>query len=1086
MSFTGDEAIIMTLSLTKTSSIIWRRLARFLTSRSTTTRTLIVILRLALISAIIVGLMAPARTRSQQKVGCAELNPSCPLRAKVDMAFIIDRSGSMANRIDDETEGPGRGQAYNIELEGVRRAVLDPTVIPPDGSIAVAVVVFPLPPPGLTSFPVLFKEIDTAADAQSFADEVEKLKCVAVCDPVSTYPCPSGATLYSPAITAADELLNQIHRPGARRVLLMSTDGKPNDLDMAKAAAAQARDNAARAGIVSEFDVILTGLSTSELEASKANVNAIVFPAPPSDLPGAVYVIDRGVCNDRCAPPDCGDFDRQVGEFAEFTRKVLRSDVSPLNLVVTTEEDTPPDTPLSGNRRSLRQAIEQANCNGGSATIAFDASLKNKTIRPTIPLPALRAPDIIIDGCDGPNCATSVTIAGPPDTTKGEQHNDGLLIRSNHDVVRGLKIINFTRAGIAIDPVCQFDIVGHNRVEGNTLVNNTLAGVLVLDPRPIRSASAIQPVAVLGEHNIANTISRNDISGSATLIDLGGDGPTPNDPGDADQGPNTLLNFPDTLNVVATGGTLTVSGQVNGPTADGATVEVFAVRSYRVVSGNLVIDAVTFLTSTVARANGSFNKTGVPASPSYGLFTATVTDGDGNTSELMFETSATKPARPLAMLASPINFGDVPGNSPSPPQPVQIVNTGNAPLYVAGCALAKCNSADRDDTARFTISNCPTSPINPGERATINVTFTPNACGPARACLVLQTNDPYIPQPSSQLTGNGIGFPQAKITIEGGGTALKFEAIEASGKSRKLRKRPTHDFTIENIGCSQLNLTFLSILRTGGHVACGPDDSKLYSVTFFSPGATETAIGPNTTISIPQGGKLTFRVRFNPVIPPVTDASSDCDPSRDNVELSAATVLPATIESVLAFSHNGSGDKTVNLTGHVTTQVQLINANPEEPRKPPLVTLTKSGDILEVTIFIFDPNLDVNKAHYEFFDSAGRPVNVDNRDTDIALAIKQRVPPLVTGQSFTVIQRFSNANQHPEVARVSVTVTDGEITTDPVMSGPIGSLTGTTSIPALRSPQSSVLLMPIVKLSSSASSRAPGEPRTSAPREKRR
>ncbi|HXU36122.1 MAG TPA: choice-of-anchor D domain-containing protein [Blastocatellia bacterium] len=1075
----------MTLSLTKTPSIIWRRPARFPTSRSTTTRTPIGILLLALVSAIFAGLMVPAPTRSQQQAGCTESNPACPpARAKVDLAFIIDRSGSMANSIDDVTEGPGRGQAYNIELEGVRSALLDPTVIPRDGSIAVTVVLFPVFFPG-TSFGAAvmpFKEIDTAADAQSLADLVEKLKCAAVCDPVSTAPCPSGATFYEPAITDADDLLNQNHRTGARRVLLMSTDGKPSDLEMAKSAAAQARDKAARDGIVSELDVILTGVSTSELEASKANVNSIVFPAPPSDLPGAVFVIDRGVCNDRCAPPECGDFDRQVGEFAEFTRKVLRSDVSPLNLVVTTEEDTQPDTPLSGNRRSLRQAIEQANCNGGSVKITFDASVKNKTFRPFIPLPALRAPDIIIDGCDGPNCATSVTIAGPTDTARGEQHNDGLLIRSNHDVVRGLKIINFRRAGIAIDPVCQFDIVGHNRVEGNTLENNTLAGVLVLDPRPILSASAIQSVAVLGEHNIANTISRNDISGSATLIDLGGDGPTPNDPGDADQGPNTLLNFPDTLNVVATGGTLAISGQVNGPTADGAIVEVFAVKSYRVVSGNLVIDAVTFLTSAVAEANGSFNKTGVLASPSYALYTATVTDGDGNTSELMFETSATKPARPVAMLASPINFGDVPGNSPSPPQPVQIVNTGNAPLRVTSCAIAKCNGLG-DDTFPFTVTNCPTAPINPGERATINVTFTPNACGPAADCLVLQTNDPYNPQPVSQLAGNGIGFPQAKITIEGGGTALEFEAIEATGKSRKLHKRPSRDFTIENIGCAQLNLTFRSILRIGGTVACTPDDSKLYSVT-FPIGGTEFPFGPDQLFPIPQGGKMTFRVRFNPVIPPVTDAGSDCDPSPAKCPPSADKVLPAEIKSVIAFSHNGTGDKTVNLTGHVTTEVQLINANRDEPRKPPLVTLTKSADILEVTIFIFDANLDVNKAHYEFFDSAGRSVDVDNRDTDLALAIKQRVPQLCTGQSFKVIQRFSNANQHPEVARVSVTVTDGQITTAPVMSGAIGSLTGTTSIQAFRGPQSSALLMPIVKLSSSASSHARGEPRTRVRKEK--
>lgn len=56
-------------------------------------------------------------------------------------------------------------------------------------------------------------------------------------------------------------------------------------------------------------------------------------------------------------------------------------------------------------------------------------------------------PTVIIDG------SRVVVIADDP-------HSDGILIRSNNDTVRGLKLINFKRAGVAVAPVCPSDNVG--------------------------------------------------------------------------------------------------------------------------------------------------------------------------------------------------------------------------------------------------------------------------------------------------------------------------------------------------------------------------------------------------------------------------------------------------------------------------------------------------------------------------------------------------------------------------------------------------------------------------------------------------
>ena len=78
-------------------------------------------LRAALTVAMIVGVIAPARTRSAPQIGATESTSVCPApSAKVDLVFIIDRSGSM-----DLTS---RGQTYNIQIEGVVRALRDPCV----------------------------------------------------------------------------------------------------------------------------------------------------------------------------------------------------------------------------------------------------------------------------------------------------------------------------------------------------------------------------------------------------------------------------------------------------------------------------------------------------------------------------------------------------------------------------------------------------------------------------------------------------------------------------------------------------------------------------------------------------------------------------------------------------------------------------------------------------------------------------------------------------------------------------------------------------------------------------------------------
>lgn len=856
--------------------------------------------------------------------------PECFTQAKRDVAFIIDGSSSIA----------GRGQTYNIEIAGLARALRDRTVIPRDGSTALVVVLFndeaiisvASDEPANSG---RLKGIDSDERAENIAATVERLKCNGMDNPPAPAPCPSGNTNFDQAIRVASEFLLQRGRPNARRVLLMSTDGQPTDPGQGVGAAMDAQRK------VSELDAILIGLDpkalvdpitqTNEFQDSQARVARLVFPQPPNDLPGAVLKIDAGPCNQPGALLDEVDCVRQVSAFAEHVRSVLRSDVLPLQLIVTTNQDTPADQGLS-----LRQAIERANCHGGKTTITFADSVKGKTIKPLTPLPALTAPDITIDGidtcdirkcdkCAAPSCVPSVIIDGAGvDATAGEAHNDGILIRSNHDVVRGLKIVNFKRAGVAVVPVCPADPVGCNRIELNVLVNNTAAGVLILDP-----AASQGKVAT---HNVGNTISRNTISGSITAIDLSGDSSTPNDTDDADDGPNALLNFPLIDSTTRIGDTVTLKGRA----AASQVIEVFTVTRLRIGAGGPVIDAVEFIKSVTANpTDGMFTATDLPVSPT-GFYTVTATD-------------------PLV--------GDFP-----------------------------CRNTSE---------------------------LTPIAC-----------TAPAI----------------ARITLEG--DRLEFGPAIAAGEANKQNAQ-VKTFTVENIGCGPLVLISASIQRAGnvGHAIANSqrDDSNFFSLSVINADGTSSDFAGSLPITIAPGSENArrFNVSFHPVIPPITGHRR---------RLSASEVLPDTFQSVLDITHNGEGQYTIDLKAKVDTGAQLINPNPNPPRTPALVTMTRAGDIITVMFYVYDSDLSVNRVDYEFRDGVGRPVQLNQPDHIL------NPTGLVKGQSYRIEQTFSNATQHPEIATVRVIVSDGQAQAIAVSS--LLAQTSTLSTQFARGARSPVLILP--------------------------
>ena len=152
----------------------------------------------------------------------------------------------------------------------------------------------------------------------------------------------------------------------------------------------------------------------------------------------------------------------------------------------------------------------------------------------------------------------------------------------------------------------------------------------------------------------SNTLIRNSIFSNGGLgIDLGGDGVTPNDPGDVDSGPDGLQNFPVLTSAIATPGRVTVIGTLDTASPHTAEIEFFAnPQPGPGVDPSGYGEGALFLGTVTPLANGSFTAI-LPSVAQGALITATATDANGNTSEFSQDFLLTSMAAPVIASLSP-------------------------------------------------------------------------------------------------------------------------------------------------------------------------------------------------------------------------------------------------------------------------------------------------------------------------------------------------------------------------------------------------------------------------------------------------
>ena len=240
-------------------------------------------------------------------------------------------------------------------------------------------------------------------------------------------------------------------------------------------------------------------------------------------------------------------------------------------------------------------------------------------------------------------------IGGGGNTIGGTAAGAGNVISGNSST--GITLNNQAVAGntvqgnlIGTDHTGTVPIAGHSSAGVNVsgfsndnMIGGTVTGAGNVIANSIGNGVIVTGAAASGGTN--NGILGNRIVGNAKLgIKLGTATsaivPTPNDPGDADTGPNNLQNYPILASAVIAGGNVGISGSLNSTLSTNFRVELFSNTTCD-VSGNG--EGQTFLGFANVTTDGGGNVTFGPVSLAIPAgqkqITATATNPTNNSSE---------------------------------------------------------------------------------------------------------------------------------------------------------------------------------------------------------------------------------------------------------------------------------------------------------------------------------------------------------------------------------------------------------------------------------------------------------------------
>ena len=177
-------------------------------------------------------------------------------------------------------------------------------------------------------------------------------------------------------------------------------------------------------------------------------------------------------------------------------------------------------------------------------------------------------------------------------------------------------------------------MIAHNGT-GGVLVEGAVVGVNIDSHIRFNNGPGVAVLAPATRVKINSAIGDN----TGLRIDLGNDGPTPNDVGDGDTGANNLLNDPELISARvehAVGGVrfVHVSGRLGAEPSTTYTVILHVVMPATTLHAQGTVVAAYHITgvTTDGSGNAAFAHPGVTLQPDA-VITSIVQDADGNTSE---------------------------------------------------------------------------------------------------------------------------------------------------------------------------------------------------------------------------------------------------------------------------------------------------------------------------------------------------------------------------------------------------------------------------------------------------------------------
>ena len=176
------------------------------------------------------------------------------------------------------------------------------------------------------------------------------------------------------------------------------------------------------------------------------------------------------------------------------------------------------------------------------------------------------------------------------------------------------------------------NLIGTFEADGGNVITGSETGIEVDESNTIRGNLIFFNETGVLVRGHRNSILSNLIYGNSLIdIDLGGDGPTPNDPGDGDTGANNLQNFPVIMSVARNAGQTVVSGGLNSTPSTDFTLQFFA-NGPSSAPRQRILGTQTGVT-TNSSGDVSFQFAFPVATAADEFITATATDPTGNTSE---------------------------------------------------------------------------------------------------------------------------------------------------------------------------------------------------------------------------------------------------------------------------------------------------------------------------------------------------------------------------------------------------------------------------------------------------------------------